>query len=119
MTDKEYLDIAEATLNALEIAIERNHADIDYARTGSILTLEFENRTKIVINLQPAIQEIWVAAQSGGFHYRYQKAPASAQSAGSWRNTRDGSELYASLSRYASEQAGEVITLSGPTDPAY
>ncbi len=109
MTDKEYLDLAEATLSAIETAIEQSGVDIDYARTGSVLTLEFENRSKIVINLQPAIQEIWIAALSGGFHYRYQKEPDNAQATGIWRDTRSGKALFAALSGYASEQAGSVI----------
>lgn len=109
MTDKEYLDLAEATLRAMESAIEQSAVDIDYARSGPVLTLEFENRSKIVINLQPAIQEIWVAAQSGGFHYRYQKEAAPSQEKGFWKDTRNGSELFAALSSYASEQAGSVV----------
>ena len=50
------------------------------------------------------MHELWLAAKSGGFHYRYVD--------GAWRNTRDGSEFFAALSQYASEQAGEPVRFS-------
>jgi CyaY protein len=44
-----------------------------------------------------------VAARSGGFHYK--------RVDGQWRNTRDGSELFAALSQVASEQGGAQVTI--------
>ena len=49
-----------------------------------------------------AMKEIWVAARAGGFHYRM----AADQR---WIDTRDGSELFAALSRLASAQAGALL----------
>lgn len=105
MTDLEYLDHAEAALKAIEMACDRindeTDADVDNQRTGGMITLTFANRSQIIVNLQKPLQEIWMAARSGGFHYRLQE--------GRWINTKDGSEFFSALSRYASEQAGQHL----------
>jgi CyaY protein len=104
MTDYEYLTLAEAALAAIERDVDGLEADVEFERSGNVLTLEFENRTKLIVNLQPPMHEVWLAAKAGGFHYKYVD--------GAWRNTRDGSEFFEALSRYASEQAGETIRFS-------
>ena len=105
MTDLEYLDHAETTLKAVEMACDRindeTDADIDNQRTGGMVTLTFENRSQIIINLQKPLQEIWMAAKAGGFHYKFRD--------GQWLDTKDGSEFFACLARYASEQSGVVL----------
>ena len=105
MSDSDYLGRAEAVLAAIERCIDETDADIELERSGNVLTLEFENGTKIIVNLQPPMSEIWIAAKAGGFHYRYVD--------GEWRDTRNGTEFFAALSRYASEQAGEGVTFEG------
>ena len=92
---------AEAVLAAVEAGCDRindeTQADIDNQRTGGMVTLVFPNRSQIVINLQKPLHEIWLAARSGGYHYKYDS--------GSWADTKGQGEFFASLSRYASEQA--------------
>ncbi len=73
MTDSEYLTRAEAALAAIERALDDAEADIEFERSGNVLTLEFENRTKMIVNLQPPMHEIWLAAKAGGFHYQYRR----------------------------------------------
>ncbi len=102
MTDSDYLSRAEAVLAAVERAVDEADADIELERSGNVLTLEFENRTKIIVNLQPPMSEIWIAAKAGGFHYRFVD--------GEWRDTRSGSEFFSALSAYATEQAGEPVS---------
>ena len=108
MTELDYLDKAETALKAIEMACDRindaTDADVDNQRTGGMITLRFADRSQIIINLQKPLQEIWLAARSGGFHYRL--------SEGQWTDTKDGSELFACLSRYASEQAGQSLVFS-------
>jgi CyaY protein len=104
MTDNEYLTLAEAALAAIERAVDASDADIEFDRSGNVLTLEFENRTKLIVNMQPPMHELWLAAKSGGFHYKYIDQ--------AWRNTRDDTELFSDLTKYASEQAGEPISFS-------
>jgi CyaY protein len=104
MTDIEYLNHAEALLKAVETNCDRindeTNADIDNQRVGGMITLSFANRSQIIINLQKPLHEVWMAAKAGGFHYKFNSA---------WRSTRDGTEFFADLSRYASEQAGQNL----------
>lgn len=108
MTDLEYADRAEALLASVEASCDRlneaTDADIDNQRVGGMITLVFEDRTQIVINLQKPLQEVWLAARAGGFHYRFDGE--------CWRSTRGGSEFFADLTRYASEQAGQPLAFS-------
>ena len=108
MTELEYLDCAEAALQAVEMACDRinddTDADIDNQRTGGMVTLTFDNRSQIIINLQKPLQEIWMAARAGGFHYKCVN--------GQWLDTKGAGEFFADLSRYASEQAGQSLRFS-------
>ncbi|UGQ46773.1 iron donor protein CyaY [Massilia endophytica] len=103
MTETEFLDLAEATLDAIESAIDRlteqDRIDAECSRSGNVLEIEFlHNGSKVIVNSQAPMQELWVAARSGGFHYRHVD--------GKWLNTRDSSELFAALSQIATEQSG-------------
>lgn len=104
MTDLEYLNHAEALLKMVEADCDRindeTEADIDNQRVGGMVTLTFSNRSQIIINLQKPLQEVWMATRAGGFHYKFK---------GAWFNTRDESEFFRDLTRYASEQSGMTL----------
>ncbi|MFM7633217.1 MAG: iron donor protein CyaY [Betaproteobacteria bacterium] len=109
MTETEFLSIAQGVLDQIETAIEQAadgaDVDIECARSGNVLEIEFiANRSKMIINTQAPMQEIWVAARAGGFHFRLQQ--------GQWCDTRDGGELFAALSKLASEQAAVALSLN-------
>jgi CyaY protein len=108
MTDLEYLDRAEALLASVEASCDRMNestdADVDNQRVGGMVTLTFGDRSQIIVNLQKPLQEVWMAARAGGFHYRWDGA--------AWRDTKQGSEFFADLSRYASEQSRVSLAFS-------
>jgi CyaY protein len=108
MTDNDYLDRAEALLRAIEEACDRindtTDADLDNQRVGGMITLGFANGSQIIINLQKPLQEVWMAARAGGFHYRFDGQ--------AWMDTKGGGEFFAHLSRYASEQAGQALSFN-------
>src|SRR5215218_5816420 len=108
MTDLDYLDRAEALLANVEASCDRinetTDADIDNQRVGGMVTLTFPDRSQIIVNLQKPLQEVWLAARAGGFHYRWDGA--------CWRDTKGEGEFYADLSRYASQQAGRPLAFS-------
>jgi CyaY protein len=108
MTESEFLAVAEETLDRIEAALERasgeSGLDVECSRSGNVLQVEFlDTDSKIIINSQAPMQEIWVAAKSGGFHYK--------RDGERWINMRDQSELFASLSRMVSEQGGVELVL--------
>ena len=105
MTELEYLDTAEELLLAVEQSCDRinddTDADIDAQRVGGMVTLTFPNRSQIIINLQPPLHEVWMAARSGGYHYKFDGQL--------WRDTKTGNDFYADLTRDASAQAGMAL----------
>ena len=108
MTESEFLRLADRTLSRIEGALEEvtqsTDLDIECSRNGNVLEIEFiDNGTKVIVNSQAPLQEMWVAAKSGGFHYKRQDER--------WVNTRDGSELYASLSAMLSQQGDADIVI--------
>lgn len=105
MTDSEFEALADAALHALERAFEASLPDADLQAKGSgLLEVEFDNGTRMVINRHGPAREIWVAARSGGYHFRHDGQH--------WRDTRDGAELFAVVSRLASAQGGEPVVLA-------
>ena len=108
MTDIDYLTHAEKALAAVELCCDRindsSDADVDNQRSGGMITLTFANRSQIIVNLQKPLQEIWMAAKGGGFHYKF--------NSGQWLDTKDGSEFFVTLTRYASDQAGQPVDFS-------
>ena len=105
MTDPEYMDRAEALLAAIERGCDRindeTDADIDNQRVGGMITITFRNGSQLIINLQKPLQEIWLAARSGGYHYRHDGS--------AWRDTKTAAEFYEQLSREATAQAGLAL----------
>jgi CyaY protein len=110
LSDAEYRRLSAAALSAIETQVDRwldgDVIDIDAQRTGGLLELAFPGGSKIIVNTQPPLQEIWLAAKAGGYHYRHV--------AGRWVDTRDGSEFFESLSREATAQAGVSLRFDPP-----
>jgi CyaY protein len=110
LSDIEYLNHAEAALASLERNCDRlndnTDTDIDNQRTGGMVTMTFTNKSQIIINLQKPLQEIWLAAKAGGFHYKFDMTSQT------WRDTKQATELFADVSRYASEQSGATLTFN-------
>lgn len=109
LTDAEYHRLTAGVLSAIEQTIDRwlqqDVIDIDAHRTGGLLELVFPDRSRIVVNTQPPLHELWLASRAGGFHYRHVQ--------GRWVDTRDGSDFHAVLSREASAQAGIALHFEG------
>jgi CyaY protein len=108
MTDLEFLDHAELLLKAVELACDRinddGEADIDNQRTGGMITLTFENKSQIIINLQKPLHEVWLAARSGGYHFRFDGTQ--------WADTKGQGEFFQRLSDDASVQTGQTLRFS-------
>ena len=104
MDESEFEAAAQAALEALERALEETELDFEL-KAGGIVEIEFDDGSKIIVNRHAAAREIWVAARAGGFHYRWD--------GNAWRDTREGSELFAALSRLVSQQGGQSVILKG------
>ena len=109
LQDTEYQAAAERVLASIERQcdewLQQGVIDIDTHRAGSLVELEFPNGSKIVVNKQPPLHEIWLAARNGGFHFKRVDA--------AWRDTRDGVEFFVRLSEEASRQGGKTLQFAG------
>lgn len=105
LSDADYHRITAALLSRLEATVDewlqQDVVDIDAHRTGGLLEMTFPGGSKVVVNTQPPLHELWLAARSGGFHYKFVD--------GVWRDTRDGRDFFEALSACASEQAGQTL----------
>ncbi|WP_251369048.1 iron donor protein CyaY [Polynucleobacter sp. JS-Mosq-20-D10] len=110
--DKQFHHLGSNLLESIEVALEAADdaldLDLDVERQGgNVINIRFRDRSVIVVNTQPPLHEIWVAAKSGGYHYRWAGTLASPL----WLDTKTGHELLGDLSEFASAQAGQAITI--------
>jgi CyaY protein len=108
LTDAEYQRLASHVLaqveRTLDAWLQDDVIDIDAQRTGGLLELSLPGGSKIVINTQPPLHEIWLAARAGGYHFKHAE--------GAWRDTKDGVEFFERLSLETSAQAGLALRFS-------
>lgn len=105
LSDADYQRETTALLARIETAsdrwLEQDDIDVDSQRSGGLLELSFPDGSKIVVNTQPPLHEVWLAARAGGYHYKWVDS--------GWRDTRDNSEFFEALERHASAQAGRTL----------
>src|SRR3989442_1136059 len=105
MSPSEFDSLADATLERIARAVEESGADCDCEPKGSQSQseLEFADGSRIVVKRHSAAGQIWVAARSGGYHFRWNGSD--------WVDTREGGELFAALSKLVSEQSNRAVVL--------
>src|SRR5258706_15450207 len=105
MDETEFAAAAERTLGRIERSLEESGVDADTElKDGGVLEIEFADGSRMVVNRHGVAREIWVAARSGGFHFRWDGT--------AWRDSREGSELFAALSKLGSAQGGGPVLLA-------
>ncbi|MFA0284047.1 iron donor protein CyaY [Vibrio sp. 10N.222.55.F12] len=101
MNETEFHQLVDIQMQNIEEAIDESEADIDYEVTGNVMTLEFENRSQIIINRQEPMKEIWLASKSGGFHFKLVD--------NKWTCSKTGMELFEMVKEECVKHAGEAI----------
>ena len=108
LSDTDYDAMTRTALASVEATVDRflqdDIVDIDANRTGSMLELVFPGGATIVVNAQPPLHELWLAAPMGGFHFK--------PSGSAWIDGRDGREFFAVLSECASALAGVDLSFA-------
>src|SRR5438105_15567614 len=105
MDEREFAKRADEALERIEAALEASGVEGDVElKEGGVLEIEFADGSRMVINRHGAARELWVAARAGGFHFRWDGA--------AWRDTREGTELFAALSKLVSAQSGRRVRLA-------
>ena len=101
MNDTEFHQLVDSQLQTIEEAIDESGADIDYETSGNVMTLEFDDRSQIIINRQEPMHEIWLASKSGGFHFQLKDAE--------WICSKTGVEFITMVKQECEKHAGESI----------
>jgi CyaY protein len=102
MTEAQFNQIVDELIFSIEESIDDSGADMDYENTAGMLTITCEaNGSQIILSRQPALGEIWLAARSGGFHFKLDETL--------WKNTVSGEPLITMLSDACLAQSGEKI----------
>lgn len=101
MTEAEFNQASTATLARIEAALEAADLDFETPADG-IIEIEFDDGSKIIVNRHGVAREIWVAARSGGFHFK----PAN----GDWVDTKDATPLFAKLAGLIAAQGGGPVS---------
>ena len=101
MNETEFHQLVDIQMQNIEEAIDESEADVDYEVTGNVMTLEFENRSQIIINRQEPMREIWLASKSGGFHFKLIDDK--------WTCSKTGMELFEMVKEECEKHAGEEI----------
>ena len=103
MNDSQYHQMVDDILIQLEEALDECEVDIDYESAEGILTLIFINGSKIILNKQAPLHQLWVATKFNGHHFNYQD--------GEWIDERTGVEFWSFIDEAASKQAEQSVTL--------
>jgi CyaY protein len=98
--EAEFNRVAGAALAHIERVLEGADLDFETPADG-IIEIEFDDGSKIVVNRHGVAREIWVAARSGGFHFKPE--------AGGWLDTRDGTPLFDKLAALIAVQGGVTV----------
>lgn len=105
MTETEFLDRVAGVWGDIESRIDHwseiKGADVEVARVGPVLEIEFESGRKLVINAQTPMRQIWLASPRGAFHYQWSES--------FWRDTRTGVNFFEELQRQVELETGKKL----------
>lgn len=105
LTEQEFERVADRTMIALEGAL----GDLDGLEASlqlGVLTLEFSDGVKYVVNSHRAARQIWMAAERSAWHFDYH--PENQR----WIAAKSGDELWATVAGVLSRKLGREIQLS-------
>ncbi|WP_111979047.1 iron donor protein CyaY [Algibacillus agarilyticus] len=110
LSDTLYHQKVDAIILKIEEALDildETDLDFDFESNGGKLDIEFADRSKIIINKQEPLHQIWVATKFNGYHFNYHADTDQ------WIDERFGDEFWHFIDAAASKQAGRTISLKG------
>jgi CyaY protein len=97
----EFDAMADLVFDRIVDTLDASDVDCDIELNAGVLEIDCADRSKIIVNRHAPNQEIWVAAKSGGFHFKWRDAQ--------WIDTRSGELLGVTLSRVVALQTGHTL----------
>jgi iron-sulfur cluster assembly protein CyaY len=102
--ESEYRKLAEACLQRVARWLEGiDPEEVDYSTADGMITLEFPDGVRFVLNRQGAARQIWFAAGARAWHYDWDAARET------WVGDRDGHDLYTRIAEVVSEKIGRAV----------
>ncbi len=106
MDDKEFRLLADLCLERLAARLEGfDPEELDYATTDGVVTLEFGDGARFVLNRQAGSLQMWYAADARAWHYDWDAESKR------WLDDRDGHELFSNLERTISAKLGRPLEI--------
>ncbi|XXY47956.1 iron donor protein CyaY [Sorangium sp. So ce269] len=105
LSEREFDAVADRSLRALDRGINEIPDGVEADLQSGILTLEFEDGVKYVVNSHRAARQIWMAAERSAWHFDYQT------SEGRWVAQRTGEELWSTVEAVLSRKLGRAVKL--------
>ena len=104
MDERTYLRHADACLERVATWLEDFDPDeVDFSTSDGVLTFEFPDGVKYVLNRQAGAHQIWFAAGVRAWHYDW------SDEGETWVDDRDGHDLYANLAACLGEKLGREV----------
>jgi CyaY protein len=106
LSESDYDALAAPELQRLITRLDALPQDSVEAELASdILTIEFEDGARYVLNSHRAARQIWLSAERSAWHFDY----VTRQKA--WVASKSGDELWSTLTRLLSSKLGEPVAL--------
>ncbi len=106
LSEADYDSVAAPELQRLIASLDELASDAVEAELASdILTIEFEDGARYVLNSHRAARQIWLSAERSAWHFDF------LPDGKSWVASKSGDELWATLTRLVSTKLGEPVTL--------
>lgn len=100
----EFNETVDALFDQIVEIIDESEAADDVELNQGVMEITCIDKSKIIVNRHAPTQEIWVAAKSGGYHFRCTD--------GIWLDTRSGEPLPDAISRVVFEQTGQRVSFA-------
>lgn len=105
-TDLEFTTLADRFMEGLfETLTELDPDEVDADLAMGVLTLEFADGTKCIMNRQTAAHQIWLAHGATAWHFALDEDGAR------WLDTKGRGELREILSGLLAERLGRAVSL--------
>ncbi len=105
LSEREFDAEADRALRALDRQINEFPDGVEADLESGILSLEFEDGTKYVVNSHRAARQIWMAAERAAWHFDY------LPSEGRWVAQKSGDELWSTVEAVLSRKLGRAVKL--------
>ncbi|HZR83954.1 MAG TPA: iron donor protein CyaY [Candidatus Binatia bacterium] len=104
MTTPEYMHLADECLGRVTRWLEEFDPDeVDYSTTDGMVSIEFPDRQRFVLNRQSGNHQMWFAAGVSAWHFAWDPERRG------WFDDKDGHELYGRVAGEVSRKLGRPV----------